>query len=147
MLVYAIFGEFYSILKLIFNFVLLGEERDEIYPFLNYAEDYASAFKFDMFMTFGVQSAVFFFIFALSHAKFFIHRKCLSKGGVQCRDRYCGCFEGALEQGCDQESQEALNESVDNRQDGFVSKAKQDPEGFTNHTYDVSYKSLPHSEL
>lgn len=69
-----IFAGAYS-LNTMLVYAIFGEERDEIYPFLNYAGDYASAVKFDMFMTFGVQSAVFLFIFALSHAKFFIHRK------------------------------------------------------------------------
>ena len=62
---------------------ILGESRDEIYPFLDYTNKFKDALKFDVFMTFGVQSAVFVFIFLTSNIKFFVHRKCLSKNTLR----------------------------------------------------------------
>ena len=66
-----------------FQFLFLGESRDEIYPFLDYTNKFKDALKFDIFMTFGVQSAVFIFIFLTSNIKFFVHRKCLSKNTLR----------------------------------------------------------------
>lgn len=56
-------------------YYIFGEPRDEIYPFLKYKEDFSSALKFDLFMTFGVQSIVFSFIYTLHRLKMVIYRK------------------------------------------------------------------------
>jgi len=143
-----IFAGLYSINTMVV-YAIFGDSRDEIYPFLNYGEKFADAVKFDVMMTFGVQSAVFLFIFSLSYIKFFIHRKCLSKSGAQCRYNYCSCFSSESVSG-DQESQQALNNSArdslgSNRLDGFMNAKEK--EAYTNCTYEVSYKSLPQSEL
>ena len=133
-----IFAGLYSINTMIV-YAIFGDERDEIYPFLNYAEKFGDALKFDIMMTFGVQSAVFLFIFALSHLKFFVHRKCLSKSGAQCRYNYCSCFTKTTEN-TDPES-----DPLNGRSDGFMKQVE--AQGYTNCTYDVSYKSLPPSEI
>jgi len=133
-----IFAGLYSINTMIV-YAIFGEERDEIYPFLNYAEKFGDALKFDIMMTFGVQSAVFLLIFALSHLKFFVHRKCLSKSGAQCRYNYCSCFTKTTEN-VDPES-----DPLNGRSDGFMKQVE--AQGYTNCTYDVSYKSLPPSEI
>ena len=143
-----IFAGLYSINTMVV-YAIFGDSRDEIYPFLNYGEKFVDAVKFDVMMTFGVQSAVFLFIFSLSSIKFFIHRKCLSKSGAQCRYNYCSCFSSESVSG-DQESQQALNNSArdslgSNRLDGFMNAKEK--EAYTNCTYEVSYKSLPQSEL
>jgi len=58
-----------------------GEDRDEIYPFLRYKEDFGSAIKFDLMMTFGIQSVVFTMIYCLNKLKFMLHRRCSSSYG------------------------------------------------------------------
>jgi len=66
-------------------FFIFGESRDEIYPFLDYTNKFKDALKFDIFMTFGVQSAVFIFIFLTSNIKFFVHRKLQERFEAQVR--------------------------------------------------------------
>jgi len=66
-------------------FFIFGESRDEIYPFLDYTNKFKDALKFDVFMTFGVQSAVFVFIFLTSNIKFFVHRKLQERFEAQVR--------------------------------------------------------------
>jgi len=58
-----------------------GDDRDEIYPFLKYKEDFSSAIKFDLMMTFGIQSVVFIMIYCLQKLKFMLHRRCSSSYG------------------------------------------------------------------
>merc|ERR1712212_233352 len=66
-------------------FFIWGEDRDEIYPFLDYTNKWKDALKFDVFMTFGVQSSVFIFIFLTSNIKFFVHRKLQERFEAQVR--------------------------------------------------------------
>ena len=74
-------------------------------------------------MTFGVQSAVFCFIYIVSNTKFFVHRKCLSTS------EYDYDFE---------QKGDLISKS------GFESLKNEE---YVNDTYVVSYKSLPESEL
>merc|ERR1712048_511030 len=84
-----IFAGLYSINTMVV-YAIFGDSRDEIYPFLNYGEKFADAVKFDVMMTFGVQSAVFLFIFSLSSVKFFIHRKLQERFEAGVRSRTNG---------------------------------------------------------
>ena len=117
-------------------FYVIGEGRDEIYPFLDYKDKFSAAMKFNMMMTFGVQSAVFLFIFLVSNMKFFVYRKCLST-----TDLYRKCDKAELDLEC--ESRDS-RESLQLEKSGFEATKEN---GFVNDTYDVSYKSLPESEL
>ena len=83
MIVFYIFGKYHMFVWKVISMYFLGESRDEIYPFLDYTNKFKDALKFDIFMTFGVQSAVFVFIFLTSNVKFFVHRKCLSKNTLR----------------------------------------------------------------
>ena len=95
-----------------------------------------AALKFDVMMTFGVQTTVFLFIFFISNMKFFVHRKCLST-----TDTYVKCQKGELD--LESESRDS-RDSVEFKKSGFESPKDN---SFVNDTYDVSYKSLPESEL
>merc|ERR1712130_759699 len=53
-----------------------GDDRDEIYPFLKYKDDFSSALKFDLMMTFGIQSVVFCVLYCLNKLKLTIFKKC-----------------------------------------------------------------------
>jgi len=57
-------------------YYMWGAPRDEIYPFLKYKADFSTAIKFDLMMTFVVQSTIFVFIYCVNKLKFLIHRKC-----------------------------------------------------------------------
>lgn len=69
-----VFAGCYALNTMVVYYVF-GEGRDEIYPFLDYKDKFSAAMKFNMMMTFGVQSAVFLFIFLVSNMKFFVYRK------------------------------------------------------------------------
>ena len=49
--------------------LIFGKERDEIYPMINYSEKFWDAITFDLSLIFGVQSAVFFMLLAVSKLK------------------------------------------------------------------------------
>jgi hypothetical protein len=117
-------------------YYVFGEGRDEIYPFLDYKDNFMYALKFDVMMTFGVQTTVFLFIFFIANMKFFVHRKCLST-----TDTYVKCQKGELD--LESESRDS-RDSVEFKKSGFESPKDN---SFVNDTYDVSYKSLPESEL
>lgn len=79
-----IFAGCYALNTLIV-YQIFGEQRDEIYPFLDYKDKFNEALQFDLFMTFGVQSAVFIVIFLLANIKFFVHRKLQERFEAQVR--------------------------------------------------------------
>lgn len=81
MIVYYVFGESFhcaSIFQSLTSKCLIGAQRDEIYPFLKYKEDFSTAISFNLMMTFGIQSAVFISIYCLNKLKFLVYRKCSS---------------------------------------------------------------------
>lgn len=69
-----IFAGCYAINTMIVYF-LFGEDRDDVYPFLNYSEKFGNALKFDLAMTFGVQTIMFSMMYLFSKTKFWVHRK------------------------------------------------------------------------
>lgn len=72
-----VFAGCYALNTMIVYYVF-GAQRDEIYPFLKYKEDFSTAISFNLMMTFGIQSAVFISIYCLNKLKFLVYRKCSS---------------------------------------------------------------------
>ncbi|CAG5106363.1 Oidioi.mRNA.OKI2018_I69.chr1.g2808.t1.cds [Oikopleura dioica] len=67
-----IFAGCYAINTMIVYFLF---DRDDVYPFLNYSDKFSNAVKFDLAMTFGLQTIMFSLMYLFSKTKFWVHRK------------------------------------------------------------------------
>ena len=59
--------------------VLLGEERDSIYPMLDYTNNFSSAIQYNLVLIFGVQTVFFLLLFLVSTIKHKIHKKLIQQ--------------------------------------------------------------------
>merc|ERR1712131_116666 len=62
------FAALYAI-NTILVWLIFGEDRNEIYPMINYSEKFTDAVIFDLTLIFGVQSSVFLFLYTVSTFK------------------------------------------------------------------------------
>jgi len=106
-----IFAGAYAINTMLVYYIF-GASRDEIYPFLDYQDKFIDAVKFDLFMTFGVQSIVFTTLYVMSKIKYFFIRRC----SVSQVEGVSISKKGLLD------SSEEFNNDLSSRQEGSLKK-------------------------
>jgi len=104
--------------------LVYGSERDAVYPFLDFNNDYDTAVKYCLGMTFGAQSVLFALVFVLEKLKFWIWQK--KNGSIQ-YEKY---------------TRDSSRESNTESNSGFESVTKE----FVNTEYEHSFASLPQSD-